>query len=688
MDRVAWWAFRALAALVRALSLESGFRLGHTLGGVAYYLAGPYRRLALHNLRIAFGREKTEAEIAVIAREHFRNLGANLFSSLKLPTLSQAQIEAVVTVEGLAQMEPQLLKKSGFVFIVSHLGNWEMWAQLTPIIFRCKVGAVYQRLGNHFLDAEIRRDRARLGFELFERKEGFTRAARFIREGGAVGVLADQHAGDAGLWCPFFDRLASTSTLAATLAMRTGGALMPAAVYTVGVARWRCVFSPPIDPSGHTPETLTARVNELIEELIRVRPADWFWVHNRWKLPRPNFLLTGYKRGVLVTDHRSPITDHRSPSESLQPFRMVIRSSNWLGDAVMSAPAVRAIKAGRPDAHVTILTPAKLADFWRAVPDVDDVLPITPGESVFQVARRLRGSFEVAIIFPNSLRTALEPWLAGIPRRVGFPGHRRAWLLNQVLREKKSKKAQPAAPLHQTDHYLALARYIGADVSAPSDHRSPITDHDSPITIHHSPPILGVCPGAEYGPAKRWLPERFADVMRTVHERTGCEWRIFGVPKDRELTDTIVQSAAVPCTDLVGKTTLAELIQQLRECDLLVTNDTGTMHLAAFLGVRVVAIFGSTEPALTAPSGDGHTILRRHVECSPCFLRECPIDFRCMKAVSVESVVAAVEASLGVARETQLNNPARRQSHAAHVEHSGTHPAGQGSEHLDPTAGG
>ena len=639
MDRLGFALYRALAALVRALPIEAGFRLGRALGGLGYYIAGPYRRLALRNLGLAFGREKSPAELRRIAREHFRTLGANLFASLKLPTLSREEIEARVRVEGLEHMDAQLIAKGGFVFVISHLGNWEMFAQLTPFVFKCKVGTIYQALGNPHIDAEVRRDRARLGLALFERKEGFNAAAKYLREGGAVGVLIDQHAGDAGLWCPFFSRLASTTTLAATLALRTDAWLIPAAVYTDGIARWRCVLLPQMHPHGQSPETVTTRLNQMLEDQIRAQPADWFWVHNRWKTPRPKFLLATYKRGVAIPTGFAPERD-------LQPSRIVIRASNWLGDAVMSVPAVRAIKRGRPDARVTILTPAKLADFWKTVAEVDDVIAIESGESVFAVARKLRaGDFEAAIIFPNSLRTALEPWLAGVPRRVGYPGHRRAWLLNQILRDKKTKKKEPAAPKHQVHHYLALAEFVGAVIEG----RGSKVEGEAPAlrpSTFGLRPIIGLCPGAEYGPAKRWLPERFAETMRVLHERTQCEWRIFGVAKDRAVADEIAKLAAIPVTDLVGKTTLAELIEKLRECDLLLTNDTGTMHLAACLGVPVVAIFGSTEPALTGPLGDGHTILRRHVECSPCFLRECPIDFRCMKALAVPEVVAAVETAL------------------------------------------
>jgi lipopolysaccharide heptosyltransferase II len=252
----------------------------------------------------------------------------------------------------------------------------------------------------------------------------------------------------------------------------------------------------------------------------------------------------------------------------------------------------------------------------------------------------LRGKFDVAVVLPNSLRTAAEVWLAGIPRRVGYSGHYRRWLLNQVFRQKKKKKAQADRPKHQVYHYLALAEFCGADITTALESKV------APGSLSGRIPRLGVVPGAEYGPAKRWLPERFAEVMRRIHEDMQAEWRMFGVAKDREVADTIVTQAGVPCIDRVGKTTLQELISELRQCDLLLTNDTGTMHLAASLGVPVVAIFGSTEPELTGPLGSGHIVLRKKVECAPCFLRECPIDFRCMKRIDVSEVVAAIRSKI------------------------------------------
>ncbi|MDQ6622572.1 MAG: lipopolysaccharide heptosyltransferase II, partial [Verrucomicrobiota bacterium] len=159
-----------------------------------------------------------------------------------------------------------------------------------------------------------------------------------------------------------------------------------------------------------------------------------------------------------------------------------------------------------------------------------------------------------------------------------------------------------------------------------------------PIVATNGQNKLGLCPGAEYGPAKRWLPERFAEVAAAVDG----EWILFGTAKDAEIGRAIENSLGEKCVNRIGQTTLEELIAELRACRLLLTNDTGTMHLATMLGVPVVAIFGSTEDRLTGPLGAGNIVVRHHVECSPCFLRECPLDFRCMNAVTAEEVTAAV----------------------------------------------
>jgi lipopolysaccharide heptosyltransferase II len=346
-------------------------------------------------------------------------------------------------------------------------------------------------------------------------------------------------------------------------------------------------------------------------------------------------------------------------------FRMVVRSPNWLGDAVMAVPAVRALKQGRPDLELTVLVPEKIADLWRQIPEVDRVLPLPPGGGILATAARLREEkFDAALLLPNSLRVGLEAWCAGIPRRVGVRGHSRSVFLNQLVGERRTGGEGGPQARHHVYHYLHLARSIGApgtthfelgrDGFSPGDGAGDVgadrawfdgkkRDEDFQVAV---------CPGAEFGAAKRWFPERFAEVMRVVSETRRCRWHVVGVAKDQPVGERIEAAFAsgaegrVCVENWMGRTSLRELIALLRRCRVLLTNDTGTMHLAAVLGVPTVAVFGSTDPAATGPLGEGHVVVRHEVPCGPCFLRECPLDFACMEGVSVQEVVGAVQEKL------------------------------------------
>lgn len=597
--------------------------IGRFLGFCAWLLLPRYRKLVRRNLTIAFGKERSPSQIASLARQHFQTLGANLLGAAHFFTASEKEVREHTTIENLDILEAAHARGHGVVLAISHIGNWELFAQASFYAPAMPFGTVFQKVHNQFIDAAITRFRRRLGVRTFDRKSELNAAAAFLRTGGVLGVLVDQHAGTSGIWTPLFGRLASTSPLGATLALKTGAAVVPVAIFTAGLGRWRICIRPEVThPEDCSPEALTASINRALENQIRESPADWFWVHNRWKLPSPEFLLARAKRGLYLPDG----------ADSLQKLRIVIRGSNWLGDAVMNVPAVRAIKAGRPDLHLAVLTPAKLADMWRSVSAVDEVIAIPEGASVFRVAALLRGQFEVGIIFPNSLRTALEMYLANIPRRVGFPGHFRRRFLNQFPRNRKGH--QPSIrPEHHANHYSLLADRIGA----PPPPDPPAIMHSAETKI-----LLGVCPGAEYGPAKRWPIEKFRSVMETISAQYDCQWHIFGVKKDSPLAHQLAHGFSGKVIDRTGKTTLSELMAELRQMRLLLTNDTGTMHLAALLGVPVVALFGSTEPALTSPFGSANIILREQVECSPCFRRKCPLDFRCMNALTPEMGSQAV----------------------------------------------
>jgi len=624
VDYAVYLAYRAGTGLLALLPLPLLFGIGQLGGTISWLVLTKYRKLALRNVRVAFGGELSDTQMRRIVRRHFQYLGANLLCSVKFTRMPMEKILQRVRLEHFEHIENCFQQKRPLVLFLSHIGSWEFCARLFPHFLRGhRTSTVYQRIRNPHIDRHVREVRSRFGLEVFERSEGFGKAIELLRSGGGVGILMDQHAGDGGLWTPFFGRLASTTPLPALLARRTHAALMGFAVHTDGFARWRAVVTgTPIDGAGESIEQLTRRGNEILEKQIRRAPEDWFWVHNRWKTPRPNFLLARYKRGVFLPD-----------GIELKPFRILIRSSNWLGDAVMSVPAVRSIKNGRPDAHVSVAVPEKLAALWKIVPEVDEII-VLPSKSVVATARllRRRSPFDVAILFPNSLRSALEVFLAGIPRRVGWRGHWRRWLINQAPRQ-----SIPLGIVHQTYKYLELASTLGAVVKPEFPPAKSITDRRKHFKF-------GLCPGAEYGPAKRW--PRFAEVAQEIAERFPVQWILFGTAGDGTIGAKVATVLGDKCLNRIGRTTLEQLINELRDCDLLLTNDTGTMHLADLLRVPTVSIFGSTEPQRTGPLGQGHRIFRHHVECSPCFLRECPLDFRCMDAVTSAEVVAGIEQML------------------------------------------
>jgi heptosyltransferase-2 len=619
-DYAVYLLYRAGTDLLTLLPLPFLFAMGQIGGTVAWLVLPHYRKLALRNVRIAFGDELSETQMRRIVRRHFQRLGANLFCSVKFTRMPMEKILERVRLENFEHVENRFRQKQPFVLFLSHIGSWEFCTRLFPHFSQGeRTATVYQRIRNPHIDRHVREARSRFGLEVFDRSEGFGKAIELLRSGGAIGILMDQHAGDGGLWTPFFGRLASTTPLPALMARRTHAKLIGFAVHTEGFARWRAVAETPIEDSGESIESLSARANDILEKQVRRAPEDWFWVHNRWKTPRPNFLLAKYKRGIFLPENAR-----------LKPFRILIRSSNWLGDAVMSVPAVRAIKGGRPDAHVTVAVAEKLAPLWKIVSEVDEIIAL-PSKSVFAVARLLRRKppFDVAILFPNSLRSAVEVFLARIPRRVGLIGHSRRWLLNQRPRETFSRGI-----VHQTYKYLELASTMGAIVKPQFPAASSIDGRRDQLKF-------GLCPGAEYGPAKQW--PRFAEVAQEIASRFPVQWILFGTAGDSVVGAKITEGLGEKCVNRIGQTTLEELIDELRDCDMLLTNDTGTMHLAALLRVPTVSVFGSTEPLRSGPLGQGHRIFRHHVECSPCFLRECPLDFRCMYAVTTAEVVASIQ---------------------------------------------
>ncbi len=318
------------------------------------------------------------------------------------------------------------------------------------------------------------------------------------------------------------------------------------------------------------------------------------------------------------------------------PSRLLVRAPNWVGDVVLSLAALRDVRRAFPGARVEGLARSWVGGLYAAVSEVDAVVE---SRGTLADAAAIRGRYELGLLLPNSFASAFTLWRAGIPERWGYATDARAALLTRSCRVSAGVLGRS-----QVYYYRAMLEGLGLAVSGPPDTSlaCPEAWSERGRTLLGAPgPWIGINPGAAFGTAKRWPPERFAAAAALVARRTGARVAIVGSAAERPLAEQIAaQLGGASVRVLCGETTLAELVGVLRELRLLLTNDSGPMHLAAALGTPLVAVFGSTDWTETAPVSERARVVREEAECAPCKLRECPIDHRCMTRVRVDRVAA------------------------------------------------
>lgn len=346
-----------------------------------------------------------------------------------------------------------------------------------------------------------------------------------------------------------------------------------------------------------------------------------------------------------------------SPVSNNSIRRILIRCPNWIGDAVMATPTLSAIRGLFPRAELTVLAPPGISELLQGHPAIDHHLALrrrTDHAGVYgfwTAARILRlHAFDLAILLPNAFGAAWLAYLAGIPQRYGYRTDGRGIFLTHPV-------TVPAKPLHQVEYYLNLLIPLGNPLPpvrpmlclAEQEQRwarGVFTD----LGIGKDDFVLALNPGSVYGNAKRWPPERFAEAADRLVEhmeaigapsRTRGHTVILGACGEEPVARRITERMQTRAVMMTGRTSIRELMAILAQCDLLLTNDTGPMHVAAALDVPLVSLFGPTDPVATAAYGLPGTIVRHPVDCSPCLKRECPLDHRCMTGISVEGVVAA-----------------------------------------------
>jgi len=335
------------------------------------------------------------------------------------------------------------------------------------------------------------------------------------------------------------------------------------------------------------------------------------------------------------------------------PEKILVRATNWVGDLVMATPALMSIKKNFPGSHISVLVKPPLGELLEGNPAVDEVILYDRKEKykgpagIARIARDLRKmKFDRAILLQNAFEAALVSFLAKIPVRMGYNTDGRGLLLTNGIKVSEATRAK-----HQVFYYLDLLKGLGM---SPGSHTPRLylgreDSHHATRVLHEygisqGDLIVGINPGAQYGIAKKWFPERFGAVADRLMKEYGAKVIIFGGPGDVTTARTVEASMRSTAINMAGKTTIRGLMSLIKRCKIFITNDSGPMHISAALSVPTLAIFASTDPVATGPFGDGNVVMRSPVNCSPCLKRQCPQGhYRCMEQVTAEGVYAAAK---------------------------------------------
>ena len=348
------------------------------------------------------------------------------------------------------------------------------------------------------------------------------------------------------------------------------------------------------------------------------------------------------------------------PFPSSRPERLLVRAVNWLGDAVLTTPAIAALRAACPQARITLAAKPLVAELLRHHPDIDEIEVYDKDgrhAGVFGMLRKARElrreGYDAALLLQNAFDAAALAFLAGIPERMGYATDGRRLLLSRPV-----PVTEEVLSLHHAEYYLRLLAELGVprpkeprlSLLVTDGERTSMQDRLAKSGIPEGKRILGINPGATYGSAKRWFPERFAEVADALSEEWDAAVVLMGSVPEMPLSAEIEAAMKRKPVNLAGRTTVRELMSLLSGCFFLVTNDSGPMHIAAAFDVPIAAIFGPTDWNKTSPWTDRARVVRVDVDCSPCHLRECDRGHECMLGITANMVAAAARELIAEAR--------------------------------------
>jgi len=624
LKTLGWLLARAPEPLLRPLAAAAG-------DGIFFGLPRR-RRVVLSNLAHAFP-DRDPVWTRRIGRESCRRLVETALLSLASPFLSDTRIRQICrpapSVE--AWLRDQDARPHPTLIATMHCAYWETETWLAPIYAPLplpEIGVVFRPLDNPAADALIKSTRERHGMRLLSRKAGFAEALKILRRCGVIAVLFDQNAGLQGALTTLFGRVCATTELPGLLAEKLGAEVRPFLTRRLGF--WRVEHHTEVLAHDGTTAGVTIALNRWLESALAHDDnlcASWLWAHDRWRhqdIPEKRLRLES-KRDLLPADLAA-----RGITTLPRRTRIFVRLPNWLGDAVMALPLLRALRASRPDAELTLIGRAAFAPLIEKSGVADRFEPLPPrGPGYFAHFWWWRARFpDSYLLFTNSLRGDLEAWLTRCPQRFGIV-RRGKWrpLLTRGYR------LPPDFDEKQNHQFVLWENYLRAFGLAVSPDRTPL---QSAIQNPKSKTRIGLIVGSENAPEKRWPVAHWRALIAALPQ---AWFVIFGTGGDAPIAAAVAEGLGPRVENLAGRTDLPAFAGQLAACSLLVTNDTGGMHLANALGVPLIALFGPTNPVRTGPVFAAPFRILQPSGCPP-------TGGAALASLAPETVIAAVQQQL------------------------------------------